>query len=168
MKVYVRLLAICLFAIGFSATHARADVVYTFTGTNDTPGADGLTVGFTYTASDFLTAPAGTELNAGQLQSCLNCSSTDPVAVFQPNTSGIGDAIIFADINDEVSAFMFPLDSFGAAGTYTSILPFASGTLNVAVTVPEPSSVAMTLAGGIMLALVCFSKRRSLNAAQLA
>ena len=168
MKVCLRLIAICLFAIGLCATHARADVVYTFTGTNDTPGADGLPVGFTYTASDFLTAPAGTALNAAQLQSCLNCSSTDPVAVFQPNTSGIGDAIIFTDINDEVSAFMFPLDSFGAPGTYTSILPFSSGTLNVQVTVPEPSELAMSLAGGIGLALVCFSKRRSFNAAQLA
>ncbi len=168
MKVCIRLLAICLLAIGFSATNARADVVYTFSGTNDTPGADGLAVGFTYTAPGFLTAPAGTALNAAQLQSCINCSSTDPVAVFQPNNGGIGDSIVFADINDQVSAYLFPLDSFGTPGTYTSILPFGSGTLNVEVTVPEPSSVAMTLAGGVMLALVCFSKRKAANATQLA
>jgi hypothetical protein len=172
MKACLRLLTICLFVIGFSAIHARADVVYTFSGTNDTPGADGLPVAFTYTAPDFLTGTPppydGTALNAAQLQSCLNCSSIDPVVVFEPNNSGIGDAIIFADVNDQVSAYMFPLDSFGTPGSYSSVLPFSSGTLNVAVTVPEPGSLALTLTGGVMLALVCFSKRKAASGAQLA
>jgi hypothetical protein len=172
MKTCLRLLAICLFAIGFSATNARADVTYTFSGTNDVPGADGLPVGFSYTAPDFLTGTpppfGGTALNDAQLPSCLNCSTTDPVVVFQPFNGGIGDAIVFADINDQVSAYMFPLNSFGTPGSYSSILPFSSGTLDVTVNVPEPGSLALTLTGGIMLALVCFSRRKTAEVSQLA
>lgn len=164
MNMRLGFLLACGLMVGLLTSTARADMLYTFSGVNNTPGADGLSVGFTYTAAEPLTGTPppynGTALYASQLDSCLNClvSSIVPAVVFMPNNV-FGDSIDFADINKVETAFFFPSGAFSTPGTYTSSSPFNSGTLTV-TRVPEPSSLSMVLGTGFMLGLALFRRKR--------
>ena len=184
MKVWLRLLTGCAFALVFLAATAHADVVYTFSGVNTAVGGDGAPVAFTYTAPDFLFQVDtqtenvnGTCINcvlllASQLDSCLNClvSPIYSAVGFSPTAFDgfLGSQLVFNDANEN-SVFMFPLGAFAVAGTYSSTTPFNSGTLTVSVVgVPEPDSLALSLTGGVLLALVCLSRQKAADATQLA
>lgn len=158
-KKYIWFVIVCLLATGLMATSARADVTYSFSGTNDSTGDDSLAVGFQYTTSSFITS--ATSLLQSQLDSCLNCqNSLDPDVYIAPSVPDLGDLLQFNDSNEVSSFYQFVDGAFGAAGTYYSGGLFNNtGVLTVSVSVPEPSSVALTLVAGMMLALfVCFRR----------
>ena len=161
-------LAICVLAIGFLTTAARADVIYTFTGVTDAAGITPvIPVEFRYTSPDFLPgadAPENTGIVvfASQLDSCLNCmvSSIVHAVDFGGNVfDGFqGSQIGFNDNLNRGTVFMFPLGAFATPGTYTSTTPFSSATLTV-VAVPEPNSLFMALICMMMLPSIYFWRR---------
>jgi hypothetical protein len=148
--------------MGLMATSAHADVTYTFSGIND---ANTEPVAFQYSAASFITS--ATSLQQSQLSSCTNCqTSAGPDVLFAPNTV-LGDLLQFNDSNNTSSFYEFAPGSFGAVGTYFSGGLFnQTGVLTVAVAVPEPSSVPLTLAGGMMLAVLAFYRRKPVAANQ--
>jgi len=155
-------LAIIALAIGFSSTAAHADVVYSLTGTNDGLGGDGLSVGFQFTTSSFITAPPlGTAVSTSQLTNCINCAVNSPIAaVFLPSAI-IGSALVFSDVNNAASVYMFTDGAFSAPGTYHSGGLFSTGTLTVSlVSVPEPSTVLFSLLSLGLLGFVLFGRSR--------
>jgi len=79
MKMWPRLFAFCILAVGFLTTTASADTIYTFTGT-DSNGA----IGFQLVAPTFVTQLPGTAFSAGQFSSCTNCSTGLLAAIFTP------------------------------------------------------------------------------------
>jgi hypothetical protein len=162
----ISLLAICTLTIGLMATSARADVTYTFTGLNDSTGSSSEAVGFTFSSATFISG--FTQLTQSQLTSCTNClNSPNPDVFLAPNVPSFGDLLQFNDSNNVDSVFQFAAGAFGAVGTYQSGGSFnPTGTLKVAV--PEPGSVALTLVGGMMLALFAFLRRKPLAANPLA
>jgi hypothetical protein len=167
----ISLLAICMLTIGLMATSARADVTYTFSGMNDSIGTGSEPIGFQFSSSTFITSL--TSLTQSQLSSCTNClNSPSPDVILAPNVPTLGDLLQFNDSNNVSSVFEFAAGSFGAVGTYQSGEDFnPTGTLTVAVSqvaVPEPGSVALTLVGGMMLALFAFLRRKPLAANPLA
>ena len=138
---------------------ARADsVTYTFTGTSDAVGGDGLSLAFQYTASGFIEPPLGSflVLLASQLDSCTNClvSSTVPAVAFSEQ-GFFGDQVDFNDTFSLESVFAFPLGAFGTPGTYFSESPYNTGRLVVAtVVVPEPSAILLLGIGSLWLFLL--------------
>jgi hypothetical protein len=164
------LLLVIALAFCFTTTRAHADVIYTFTGTNDTPGADGLPVAFQYTAATFLTATPppffGTSISLAELDSCTNCNTTNPnTIVFEPNNV-VGDTIDFADINNIGTAFAFSFGAFANPGTYHSTSPFNTGTLTVTV-VPEPNSIIFSVIGaGLIFGFIALRRRMPMLAIQ--
>lgn len=154
-------LSFCLMSVGLFAAPARADVVYTFSGANNAPGGDSAAVGFQYIAPNFISS--FTSLYQSQLNSCKNCLvSSFPVVYFLPSNV-FGDSVVFDDVNNLGSVFMFSFGAFTAPGTYYSSSPFNSGTLTVSTAaVPEPRSLLFVLiSGGFMGLLFCIRQRKS-------
>jgi len=170
-RFHICLLAVCLTAVGLVSAPARADVTYTFTGTNDGRGGDGQTVGFQFTTSNFITSL--TSLLPSQLTSCTHCQAgSNPIVFLAPDIPTAGDGLQVNDSSNNAGYYLFSTGAFGTAGTYYSTTSSAFGGIvsdgKMVVSVPEPGSVAMTLGGAIMLALVCCFVRKPVNAGQLA
>jgi hypothetical protein len=139
---------------------SKADTVtYTFSGTDNAPGGDGLIVAFQYTASGFLIpSPPNVSLLASQLDSCTNCEASGiPAVVFQQQSLVFGDQIDFSDILDTGSAFAFPFGAFATPGTYYSTSPYNSGTLIVST--PEPATLLLLSCGLSLLVGVSLLRR---------
>ena len=139
----------------------RADsVTYTFTGTSNALGGDGLSLAFQYTTSGFIEPnPASffLRLLASQLDSCTNCqvSSTFPAIAFSEQGPTFGDQIQFNDYTGHGSVFAFRLGAFEAPGTYFSPDPWNSGTLVVSTVVtPEPTTLFLLGIGSSWLFLL--------------
>lgn len=117
-------IAVCILAIGFIASAAHADVIYSFSGIEG-----GAAVGFQLTTSTYLTAGA---FGPSQLSSCTGCSAifAGPLLTFISPQSGLG-------------LFLFS-STFSGPGTYTtSWLSANKGTM--VVSVPEPTSLLFGL-----------------------
>jgi len=149
MKIWPRLLVICILAVGFLTTAAHADAIYTFSGTD----SNGLSVGFLLDAPTFVTQLPGTTFSAGQFSSCTNCSTGLLAAIFTP----IPSTLTFFDSKGGSGFFLFSTGAFGAAGTYTSWI--GKGTL--VVSVPEPATVLMGLFSLAMILGVVVFRRNS-------
>ena len=161
MKAWLLSAVFALLATGFLMPAARADVLYSFTGVNDGLGGDGLSVGFQYTSSSYLTDFPGTELSASQLTSCTNCMNSSSAVTFVPFAI-IGSSIVFDDIKNASNVYMFQLGAFGNNGTYYSGGLFNTGKLTVStVAVPEPATVGFTLLAGLGICGLIFMSRRN-------
>ena len=117
-------IAVCILAIGFMASTAHADVIYSFSGVEG-----GASVGFQLTTSTYLTAGA---FGPSQLSSCTGCSAifAGPLLTLISPQSGLG-------------LFLFS-STFSGPGTYTtSWLSANRGTMVVSVL--EPTTLLLGL-----------------------
>jgi hypothetical protein len=129
-------IAVCILAIGFMASTAHADVIYSFSGVEG-----GASVGFQLSTSTYLTAGA---FGPSQLSSCTGCSAifAGPLLTLISPQSGLG-------------LFLFS-STFSGPGTYTtSWLSANRGTM--VVSVPEPTTLLLGLLSiATILGLVVF------------
>jgi hypothetical protein len=168
--ITISVLTLCMMGVGLATTSARADVTYSFTGVNDAWGGDNQNVAFTFTTSSFI--DSFTSLLSSQLSSCTNCQiSFNPAVYMAPDVPYFGDALDFNDSFHNPNVYMFSTGAFGAVGTYYSGGLWNTGKLvvsNSTTAVPEPGTVAMTLAAGLMLATVCIFRRKPATISNLA
>ena len=151
MKMWPRLFAFCILAVGFLTTAASADTIYTFTGT-DSNGA----IGFQLVAPTFVTQLPGTAFSAGQFSSCTNCNTGFLAAIFTP----IPSTLTFFDSQGGSGFFLFSTGAFSAPGIYNSLL--GKGTLTVSV--PEPATILMGfLSLAMILGVVAFRRDSQLQ-----
>jgi hypothetical protein len=151
MKIWPRLLAPCILAVGFLTTTASADTVYTFSGT-DSNGA----IGFKLSVPTFVNQLPGTAFSSGQFISCTNCSTGLFAAIFTP----IPSTLTFFDSLGGSGFFLFSSGAFSAPGTYTSSV--GKGTL--VVSVPEPATLLMGfLSLAMILGVVAFRRKAQLQ-----
>lgn len=128
---------------------ARADVIYTLTGSTNPAFGPVHAESFQFTSPDFITSSV--TLSASDLNSCVSCALSGTAVQFFPDGSVPVilpvDYIAFTDANDVIYGFFFDAGDFSALGTYTasSFLPYIvsnNGTLTVEQT-PEPSSLPL-------------------------
>lgn len=148
-------LVTCALAIGLFTATAKADVTYTFTGV----GGDNATIGFQYTAANFI--DSFTTLSTAQLTSCTDCLASANPDVFLIPVTFLGDGVAFIDNNSYASIFLFGTSAFSNTGTYYSGDPFDAGKLLVSkVAVPEPGSLPLALLGTTGLGLMIWRKSK--------
>jgi len=150
---------LALSAVAFMGTSsARADVIYTLTGSTNPAFGPVHSEDFQFTSPDFITSSVS--LTASDLNSCVACAPSGTAVQFFPYGSVpvvvAVDYISFTDANGVVYGFFFDAGDFSTPGTYTasSFLPYIvsnSGTLTVEQT-PEPSTLLLLGIG--MLALI--------------
>jgi hypothetical protein len=152
------MLAILALAAGLMTATARADVTYTFSGTNDGIGGDNASVSFQYTSASFVNS--FTSLFKSQLNSCTNCSGSGQIVFFAPNTF-VGDGLGFYDAAGGFGAYVFNLGAFSSPGTYHSGGLFSTGTLTVStVAVPEPATLLLAMISFAVLGFAMLIRRR--------
>jgi hypothetical protein len=123
-----RWIAVCILAVGFMASAAHADVIYSFSGVEN-----GLSVGFQLSTSSYLNGLA--VLSPSDMNSCTNCGGFITAVVLTPT-------ITFLDSYGGIGTFLFSFGAFSTPGTYsTSWLSPNKGTL--VVSVPEPATLLL-------------------------
>lgn len=150
-------------ALALSSAATQAAVIYEFEGTVGRPPmvAGG---GFTYTAPSFIM----TNLNV-PASALDECHVTVPTArcngvVFQPDFLPGYDVISFSFLNTGYHVFYFADGALSQVGTHGPAIPtlgnLATLIVREASVVPEPNSVAMLLAGLVLMTTLVFSRRR--------
>lgn len=146
------------FALMFAAiTGTRADVIYTFNGFNRGPTESTVSdtytnpISFTLTSPDFITE--NTAFDVGEhLQcdggglSCLGVAFNMSGAYY-----GVPNSVYFEFITNQYHSIHYfstlDVQPFGTPGSYTTATSFNTGILTVTTTVPEPTSLGLTLFG---------------------
>lgn len=150
--------------MSIGASSARADVIYTLTGSTNPAFGPVHSEDFQFTSTDFITSSVS--LAASDLNSCVACAPSGTAVQFFPyGTVPVVAAvnyISFTDANGVVYGFFFDAGDFSTPGTYTasSFLPYIvsnSGTLTVEQT-PEPSTLLLLGIG--MLGVIGPQERR--------
>ena len=155
----IRQLTIACVFLAVATAPLKADVIYTFVGTDANFGPP-LTVGFQLSVPTFVNPPLDSgqfgTFGCGQLTSTTNlfCAGNitntvqlgnqDNFSDFRPPNSAI---VAVIDSNNALADFTFPAGALGSVGVYTANGTLLdTGTLTVTQT-PEPSTLVLLLTG---------------------
>lgn len=139
-------IVVCVLAIGFMASAAHADMIYSFSGV----ATNGASIGFQLSSPS---VPAGV-YGPSQLFSCVGACGIATFAgplLSYISTSGIGAYFFF--------------DNIGGPGTYSANWLLSTGKGTLVVSVPEPTTLLFGFLSLAILGFVAFKRnsRMQLN-----